>query len=84
MEGPFQPEGARDLAWPTKTVAIQTSHLLTIMSFIHQLDHSLFQDTVACTLPQQIVPLTESEPSTGVRVTSEPILMAELAIKRKP
>jgi hypothetical protein len=84
MEGPFQPEGARDLAWRSKPVVIQASHLLPIMSLVHQLDHSLLQDRVTRTLPQRIVPLNESEPSTGVRETSEPILVAELAIKRKP
>lgn len=84
MEVPFQPEGARDLAQPTDIVTVQASHLLPLMSLVHQLDHSLLQDRVARTLPQRIVPLTESEPSTGARETSEPILVAEIAIKRKP
>jgi hypothetical protein len=45
MEGPFQPEGARDLAQPTEIteiVPIQASHLLPLMSLVHRLDHSLF------------------------------------------
>jgi hypothetical protein len=47
MEGPFQPEGARDLPWRFRPMTIQASHLLPIMSLVHQSDHPILLERVA-------------------------------------